>query len=577
MMPHGRHGAYLRIDLGSGDAEAVPIPESVARDTIGGVGLGTWIALAEGGAEYPPLAPEAPLVFCLSPLVGSPFTTSAKFAVVARSPLTGYLSDALSSSHFALAAKRAGYDAYVLVGRARGLSHLVVDDGAVELRDAQPWAGRPAAACTLPGFRTAAIGPAGERGVRFANISNDGRHAGRGGLGAIMGSKQLKAFSVRGSQSPALAHPAKAARLARELAVRSQGPATAKYRELGTVANLLAFDRLGVLPTRNFRSSRFEGAQRLGDEQLHAHAHQGSESCASCNIGCEHRFAGRSGKPRRLEYETLFALGPLLGIDDPDHVLELAGHCDRLGLDTISAGGTLAFAMEAGVAGLRFGDARASAAALGDIAARRGAGDLLAEGSRRAAEVLGCPELAMQVKGLEIPGYDPRAMHAMALGYAVGSRGADHNRSSAYQLDLSTEVNRLELHPRDSKKLVDVEDRAAWLDSLILCKFLRGIFHDLPGETAELLEAVTGERVEPLEVGARVCTLRKMFNIRAGWRPADDTLPQRLLTGALSRNRLDSCIRSYYEARGWSEEGWVPARTSRALGLGELSCPSPAS
>jgi aldehyde:ferredoxin oxidoreductase len=576
-MPYGRHGRYLRIDVGSGDAESVPIPVEISRDTVGGVGLGTWIALTEGAAEHDPLAPEAPLVFCLSPLVGSPFTTSAKFAVVARSPLTGFLSDALSSSHFAIAAKRAGFDAYVLVGRAQRLTHLVVDDGAVELRSVPEWAGLSASACTLPGFRSAAIGPAGEARVRFANISNEGRHAGRGGLGAVMGSKRLKAFSLRGSQSPSLAHPARAAHLARDLAVRSLGPGTAKYRELGTVANLLAFDRLGLLPTRNFRSGRFEGASRISGEALHEKAHRGRESCASCSIGCEHRFAGRSGTAQRLEYETLFALGPLLGVDDPDVVLELAALCDQLGLDTISAGGTLAFAMEAGVGELRFGETENLPGALRDIAARRGDGDLLAEGSRRAADALGRPELAMQVKGLEMPGYDPRSMHAMALGYAVSTRGADHNRSSAYRLDLSTEVDRFDLRPDDSPKLVAVENEAAWLDSLILCKFLRGVFRELPAETADLLEAVTGERVEPLEVGARVCTLRKLFNVRAGWRPEDDTLPERFLAGPLSRDKLDACIRSYYHARSWSEEGWVPAQTCRALGLGELSCPPPSS
>jgi aldehyde:ferredoxin oxidoreductase len=426
----------------------------------------------------------------------------------------------------------------------------------------------------LPGFRTAAIGPAGEHCVRFANISNDGRHAGRGGLGAVMGAKGLKAFSIRGSQSPPLAHPERAARLARELAERSRGPATAKYRELGTVANLLAFDRLNLLPTRNFRSGHFEGAERISGEQLHASAHRGRGSCASCSIGCEHRFAGGSGTAQRLEYETLFALGPLLGIDNPELILDLARLCDRLGLDTISTGGTLAFAMEAGVAGLRFGNGDLLPQTLVDIAVRRGVGDLLAEGSRRAAATLGHPELAMQVKGLEIPGYDPRSMHAMALGYAVGTRGADHNRSSAYRLDLSTEVDRLDFRPADSAKLVAVENEAAWLDSLILCKFLRGVFQDLPTETAELLEAVTGDRVEPLKVGARICTLRKIFNIRAGWRPEEDTLPERFLTGPLSRDHLEECIRSYYHARRWSEQGWVPASTRRELGLGEVACPS---
>ena len=200
-MTPGYHGAYLRVDLSTGESRPVAIPREVLARYLGGVGLGTWICTNEGGAAHDPLAPPAPLVFALSPLVGTPLTTSAKFAVVARSPLTGYLCDAISSSHFAIAAKRAGYDAYALVGRAPALSRLVVDDGRVSVREEGGLGGLPAAECGLDGFRTAAIGPAGERLVRYAMITNDGRHAGRGGLGAVMGAKNLKAFSVRGTHS----------------------------------------------------------------------------------------------------------------------------------------------------------------------------------------------------------------------------------------------------------------------------------------------------------------------------------------------------------------------------------------
>jgi len=550
----GYHGAYLRINVGSGSLQRVHIPHDVLERYVGGVGLGTWILRNEGGAEHDPLAPEAPLVFCLSPLVGTPLTTSAKFAVVARSPLTGYLCDAISSSHFAIAAKRAGYDGYAIVGRAGGPSRLVVDDDHIELHEEGGLRGRPASECGLEGFRTAAIGPAGEHRVRYAMISNDGRHAGRGGLGAVMGAKNLKAFSVRGSQHVEVADPKGVVEEARRLSELSLGPATAKYRELGTVANVLAFNRLSTLPARNFLESTFEGAPEVSAEALHAMHDMGRESCAACTIGCEHIFRAPGGEPVRLEYETVFALGPLLGISDRGALIEAARLCDECGLDTISLGGTLACWMEAGR--MPFGNAKAVLDMIPRIAQRRGEGEVLAEGARRVAEHLGRPELAMHVKGLEIPGYDPRALPAMALGFAVGTRGADHNRSSAYELDFSTEEF-------DVRKVVEHENRAAAMDSLILCKFLRGVFKDFAREGAELLRLVTGFDVDLLESGARICDLRKEFNVACGWRREEDTLPERLLAGKLTREKLDRMVADYYRARSWTPEG-VPVAAARA-------------
>jgi len=545
----GYHGAYLRIDVSTGATRRVHIPHDVLERYVGGVGLGTWICGVEGGAAHDPLSRSSPLVFCLSPLVGTPLTTSAKFAVVARSPLTGFLCDAISSSHFAIAAKRAGFDAYAIVGRAPELSRLVVDGGVAEVVPAPDLRGRPAGECELDGFRTAAIGPAGERGVRYALISNDRRHAGRGGLGAVMGAKNLKALSVRGKEHVEVADPQGVVAEARRLSELSFGPATAKYRELGTVANVLAFNRLNTLPARNFRDGSFDGAAEVSAEALHAMASHGRESCAACTIGCEHIFRTRAGEPVRLEYETVFALGPLLGIADRDALIETARLCDLLGLDTISLGGTLACWMEAGR--MEFGDARAVLAATEAVARREGDGDLLAEGARRVAERLGRPELAMQVKGLELPGYDPRALPGMALGLAVGTRGADHNRSSAYELDFSAEEF-------DVARVVEIENRAAALDSLILCKFVRGVFEDFGREGAALLRLVTGFDIDLMAAGGSICDLRKRFNVRCGWQRADDTLPERLLGGKVTRERLDTMIADYYRARGWSSDGIPP-------------------
>jgi aldehyde:ferredoxin oxidoreductase len=576
---YGYHGRYLRIDLTRGDAVAVPLAEDVLRRYLGGVGLATWLLHRDAPAGVNPLAPEAPLVFALSPLVGTPLTTSAKFAVAAKSPLTFRLNDALSSSHFAIAAKKAGYDALVIVGRCETPTAAVLGDDRLALEPAGDLWGQSASAAGAalaarlgPRFHSAVIGPAGEHLVRYATISHDNRHAGRGGLGAVMGAKNLKALAVAGSRHVELADPGAVVAEARDLSQRSFGPATAKYRELGTVANLLTFNRFAALPTRNFQQGTFEQAESLSGEELNAARRVARNSCAACTIGCEHIYAAPGGEVR-LEYESLFALGPLCGIGDRDAVLQAARLCDELGLDTISAGATVAFAMECAekglldAPGLRFGNAAALLELLPRIARRDGLGDLLAEGTRRAAERIGgeAPSFAPHVKGLEIPGYEPRALQTMALGFAVGSRGADHNRSGAYEVDFSARADRLNGSPEAARLAVETEDRAALIDSLILCKFLRGVFTDLYAEGAELLRAVTGWDVTAEELRAvaqRIVTAKKQFNIREGWTPAEDTLPERFFAdGKLPRERLEAMKRAYYSARGWTEDGWVPADT----------------
>lgn len=600
----GYHGRYLRLDPRPGRTRCVSLAEPVLRDFLGGVGLGSWIVAHETPAGADPLEPDAALVFALSPLVGSPLTTSAKFAVVALSPLTGRLCDALSSSHFAIAAKRAGIDALAITGACDKPSVVFVDgqdceEPRVEWRPAGALWGLSAQEAEDrlraehgPVWQVAAIGPAGERLIPFATLSHDGRHAGRGGMGAVLGSKRIKAVAVRGDRRTPLADSGRTVALAKGLSAKSFGPATEKYRELGTVANLLVFNRFDALPTRNFQQGRFEGAEALAVADLAPARRIARNSCASCTIGCEHVFALQTGGGVRLEYESLFALGPLCGVADPALVLRAAKACDDLGLDTITTGGTIAFLMECvergwidgtiGPSGrvLRFGDGEALVEAIATIPGRAGLGALLALGSRRAAERIGgdAPGFAPHVKGLELPGYDPRALHTMALGLAVGTRGADHNRSSAYEADFSDRADRRHGGPANALPAIEAEDRAALLDSAILCKFLRGVFTDFYAEAAELLAAVTGWDVTAAELrrtARRVVNARKCLNQREGWTRAEDTLPARLLTDApesagspsLSRTRLDTMIAAYYRERGWTEEGRVPSALRAELRL----------
>ncbi|MCA8990628.1 MAG: hypothetical protein KDA88_01550 [Planctomycetaceae bacterium] len=584
---HGSHGRSLIVDVTTGQSESRALDEDLLRQYVGGVGLGTALLneLVTSDSLQNPLHASAPLLFVFSPLVGSPLTTSAKFAVVAQSPLTGRINDSLASSHFAISGKKTGYDAICLVGRADVPSVVVIEPTRVRVEPAHDLWGStiPETEAKLKSrygssYRAAVIGPAGEHGVRYATISHDGRHAGRGGHGAVLGSKNIKAVLVRGDTPTSYAHPEELVTCARQLSRDSLGPATAKYRELGTVANLLVFNRLGVLPTRNFQASEFEGTEQIAPEALATSKVR--SSCAACTIGCEHIFPhpSKSGGVR-MEYENLYALGPMCGISDPEVVLQASSLCDELGMDTISAGATIAFAMECAERGLisetelQFGNGGALLDVLQQIGRREGLGNLLAEGSRLASIQIGqeSHRFAPHVKGLEIPGYEPRALQTMALGFAVGTRGADHNRSGAYQVDFSTETSRLDPTHAMVEQAIEFENESAMMDSLILCKFIRGVFQDKWAEMARMLSLVTGWDVSPAELpatAARVVTARKLFNVRAGWTPAEDTLPDRFFelqlpsgpsAGAvLSRERLDELKRTYNLLRNWSADGYPP-------------------
>ena len=589
----------LHIDLSAGKSSWADLEESRLRAFLGGIGLGTSLLYDYAPAGVEPFSPANPLIFTSAPLVGTGLTTTAKFAVVTKSPLTGFIADSLSSSHFALELKRMGLDALIITGQSASMTYILIQDQRVEIRNAEHLRGKsPVETESLirseldaPTVRVAAIGKAGENRVRFATISNEGRHAGRGGVGAVMGAKNLKAIALSGDQVTTVYDPAAVDRIAGTLRERSLGSLTDKYRKIGTVANLAVFNRLGTLPTRNFQQSTFDQADALSGETLTEHNFSRRHGCASCTIRCERLFKALSGAEQRLEYETLFALGPLCGVDDPQLVLQAAQLCDLFGIDTISAGGTLAWAMECGERGLlpeaqklglRFGQSEGVLAAIAAIAERDGIGALLAEGSRRAALEVGAESgyWAMHVKGLELPGYEPRSLKTMALGLAVSPRGACHNRSGAYEADFSGEVDRLRADAGRGSLVTASEDFAAVLDSLIICKFLRKCFSDFYCKTAEILSEITGWTCSDAElrtIGERIHTAKKLFNIREGWQLNDDWLPPRLLsetlpTGVaqgigLNPDELQEMIRSYYSARGWEENGLVPDKKLAELGL----------
>ena len=604
---YGYHGKALVVDLSSGAHRWDNIPEQVLRSFIGGIGLGTYLLYKYCPAGADPLGPDNPLIFAASPLVGSRLTTSSKFAVMTKSPLTGFIGDSLSSSFLATELKKSCGDALIIVGQAETPTILFIEDGVPQFLDAAGLMGlgtfdTEQAVKERLGRQTrvASIGPAGENLVRYASIANDGgRQAGRCGPGAVMGSKNLKALALQGSQTVDVAMPGATHQYSLDLSKRSLGAATEKYRELGTMANVSVFNRLGTLPTRNFRESTFEGAEKVSGEHLHQEHLAKNASCANCTIGCEKILVtsdkGKKSKGR-MEYESLFALGPLCGVDDPNTVIRAAAICDDLGMDTISAGVTIAWAMECfdkgllstndtGGIDLSFGNGQAILDILELIGHRKDLGGLLAEGTKMAAERLGggSSDWAMQVKGLEMPGYEPRSLKTMALGLAVTPRGACHNRSSAYEADFSEQVDRLSVDESRGIIAAESEDFEAVLDSLIWCKFLRKAFNDFYEESAQVYTMITGWDMsldELKQAGERIHNLKKLFNIREGWSRRDDALPPRTLqeplpTGVvagvgLTQEELDYMIAGYYRARGWNDDGSVPDTKLAELGLLDL-------
>ena len=605
---YGYHGRVQIVDLSSRASHREPLDESILRRFIGGTGLASYLLYTHCPPGADPLGPDNPLIFACSPLVGSRLTTSSKFAVAAKSPLTGMIGDSLSSSFLAVELKRTGVDALVVKGTSNHPTTLVLEDDEVRCEDATYVMGlstldteREIRNRLGRRFRVACIGPAGENGVRYASIANDGgRQAGRTGTGAVMGSKNLKAIAVRG-RNPAPVFDSESLNVVgRDLSARSLGPATEKYRTTGTMANIAVFDRLGTLPTRNFQQSTFDLTDEVSGEAMYSGHFVKNAHCANCTIGCEKILTVGDGSRKstgRMEYESAFALGPLVGVGDRETIIRASHYCDEVGMDTISAGGTIAWAMECFELGiltleetdgldLRFGNADALLPCLEAIATRSGnLGRLLSEGSRIASQAVGhgSEAWAMHVKGLEMPGYEPRSLQTMALALAVSTRGACHNRSSAYEADFSNRVNRMEADAERGRITADGEDFSAVLDSLIWCKFLRKAFDDFWGESADALGLITGWDISPDDLrkaGERINNLKKEFNVREGWTFDDDTLPDRVLTeplpdGAaagvgLSEEDLQMMVSAYYQARGWNPDGTIPNSKLIELELEDL-------
>lgn len=602
-------GKVLHVDLGSQKTAVQELDAEFLKKYLGGVGLASRLVYDNTPKGCDPLGPDNALCFACSAFAGTTMPVGTKHGVASKSPLTGFIGDSLSGSHFSEMLKRAGWDGLVLKGKSPGWIVLFIDDDDVQYLDATQFMGmgtietQKAVRKWLAdeNIRVAAIGPGGEHLVRYATIDNDGRQAGRTGNGAVMGSKQVKAIAIRGTHPIQVADPQGLLRETLKLIKVSQGPGTQKYRVLGTPTNVLNMNKMGTLPTRNFQETVFDKAEQVSGEYMHERFTVKAVGCSGCSIACEQWAEVKEGNYKGaiagLDYESLFALGPNCGIGELPPIIKLAQLCDELGIDTMSTGVVVSWAMECYQRGiltkeecdgleLEFGNDQAAIALVEKIAKREGIGDLLADGTKRASAKVGkgSEHFAMHSKGLEMPGYDVRGMKTFALGLAVGTRGPCHNRSLAYEADVKGTVNRFIAEPGRGKIAKKAEELAATYDSLVLCKFLRNCFDNFFEEASRLYTMTTGIPLTAAElqsVGERVWTLKKAFNIREGWTRADDWLPPRVMEDPLPSGpgkgcyvkpeELNMLLDDYYEARGWTRDGLVPKSKLITLGLEDIA------
>jgi aldehyde:ferredoxin oxidoreductase len=604
----GYAGTILYVDLTTGKTRTEKLSDDVAKKYIGGIGLGMNLWLSNSKAGVDPLGPENPLILSVGPVSGTMFPTGGNgHAFISKSPQTNGVGEAVSHGTFGAELKRAGYDAVILTGMAEKPVYLWIDDDSVQLLDAsQVWGKSPfetedAIKTELGDYyvRVASIGLAGEKQSKIANILNEKtRAAGRTGLGAVMGSKNLKAIAVRGTRDIHVAKPEEFIEMVKEFHERMKGPAAQKYRTLGTTQNIMAQNALFCLPTRNFNNAHFENAEKVSAEVLNERYIAKVIACNSCAMRCEHEAVVREGPYKgtmaRMEYDNLWALGPNCGVDKLDAIIKAAELCNYYGLDAQSTGVTVSFVMDCHEKGIltheelggidaHFSNAEALIQLIEKIGKREGIGDMLADGVKAAAEKIGKDsiKLAQQIKGLEVTGYDLRCLKTAALGSAVSFRGADQNRSAAYTIDLKGEVNRLIAEKGRGKLVKDAEDLYALIDSFIICKNARGTLYKELADMAKLYSLVTGDNmtVEQLSIiGQRINTLAKLINIREGLGRKDDTLPWKVMNqpipddgpakGAIvTQDELDLLLDDYYHARGWNVEGEPTKAKLEELGM----------
>ena len=581
----------LHVLLNDGSFRKEPIPTDLYEKYIGGRGLGVKLLYDSLAPGTDPLSPDNLLVFAVGPSTATSVPTAGRFVVITKSPQTGTIFDSHAGGYFAPQLRRAGLAAVVFHGKSPSPVYLWINDSQLELRDSSKYWGKDTTETTDgligdtdPKAQVACIGPGGEnKGLMAAIMTDKHRAAGRGGVGAVMGSKNLKAIVARGTGDVGVHDPERlklAVERARRLLKRN-GVTDKSLPVYGTPVLVNVANELGMLPTFNFQEGTFNDAEGVSGEKLLERFSAGTYNCHGCPIGCGRVSLIKGKKVGGPEYETIWSLGPQCGINDLEWIAIANDKCNLLGLDTISVGSTIGAAMELVQIGkldapLKFGDTTGVLELIDDIAHARGLGAEMGEGSKRFAKRYGAPELAMHVKGLEIPAYDPRGAQGHALGYATSNRGGCHLRSYLIGPEvLGSPV----LIDRDSPKgkadlVMLYQDLSAAMDSMVVCRFTN--FAWTVDDYAEMLAAGTGLQIDGrgiLRIGERIYNLERLFNLREGFTAEDDTLPPRFfkpLPEGGSRKRvvhLDVMIPEYYSLRGWDTKGQPTKDTLKKLAL----------
>jgi len=622
-LPGGFHGRILRVNLTAGELGEEHPPEITYRRYMGGSAMSLYFLLRDHVPGMDPLGPQNRLVFMSSVISGAPLVGLTRYTVAARSPLTGAFGEAEAGGYWGPELKRAGFDGIIIEGVSPKPVYLWIKDGRAEVRDAARLHGQDTGRVQTwireelgdPRVRVAQCGPAGERLVRYACVLNELKHAnGRTGMGAVMGSKNLRAVAVRGTQSLPMAEPERVRMLSRRLVERiGPSPLGESLKKYGTPMFVMALQKAGILPTRNFQAGRFEGAENISAQAVNETILESSKGCYACAVRCKRSVSAKGkysvspeyGGP---EYETLAALGSACGVKDLEAVAYGNELCNRWGLDTISTGACIAFAMECVEKGvlsetetdgldLAFGNAEAMVEMIRKIAFREGFGDVLAEGVRLAAETIGrgAERFALHVKGQELPMHDPRGKHGVALGYATSPTGADHIEAphdtafltenlmlkSMNPAGVLEPVTAFGLTPQKVRHFVHTQQIWNFYNSLGVCNFAAVPYTAFTlGLLAEAVEAIIGwdtSVYELMELGERTITMGRMFNVREGFTTQYDDLPERLFEPLepgtpsemrLCRDEFHDALNLYYEAMGWDRDTGIPRKGRLAyLGL----------
>lgn len=584
----------LDIDLTSGTIKTYPLEMEMARLFVGGRGLGARLLWDLVGPDVEPLSPENVLVFTNGPLTATAYQTSNRFSVSTKSPLTGTILDANSGGFWGVQFRKTGHAVLIVRGRADQPVWIEILQDKVTIHDAADLWGMGVLAVTKKlgqnknHRNVLAIGPAGESLSRIATIMNDGERAlARGGPGAVMGSKNLKAIVVEGNEKPEIVDKERFKFMVYEISkLLAANPVTSQaLPEFGTMVMLNIVNNVGALPTRNNQQTQFEQIEAICGETLSEKYLVKKAACWACPIACTRVSKTDRVEGEGPEFETAWAFGAQCGVGDLEAIIEANHTCNDLGIDTISAGATIACAMEMSEKGyvdsdLRFGRADLLVSTLEEMAARRGLGADLAEGSLRFATKYGHPELSMSVKGLEMPAYDARGLQGQGLLFATSNRGACHMRGNMLGLEvlgLPKLIDRFQIQGKSSFVILH-QNIAAAIDSLVLCKFTNmAVAEEYFARALTTVTRIPYTTGDLIRVGERVWNLEKLYNLREGFSKENDTLPSRLLNEPVAEgpskgwvSHLGPMLSEYYRTRGWDENGIPKRQKLEDLGLAEL-------